>query len=448
MKEGIKDGRPSVFIETYGCQMNKYDSEIVTGILTSSGYRLSKSIEEADIILINTCSVRDHAEKRALGRISALNKWKKSAPHKKIGVLGCMAQRMGKELLDMKPFIDCIVGPDEYGKLPHIIDNGQHGSCIQTHLNMNETYSAVLPYRKTGFSGWVAISRGCNNYCSYCIVPYTRGRERSRPTQEILREIEQMAEQGFREVVLLGQNVNTYNDGRNNFADILEATNHIQGIIRIRFMTSHPKDLSDRILEVVASNKKLCQHIHLPVQSGSNRILSRMNRMYTRERYLQLIKKARTMIPGVAITTDILVGFPGETESDFLDTCNLMKEVRFEEAFTYRFSSRPGTKAAQLASHLSEQERLDRLNHVINLQRRITLQKKREMIGQCVEVLPECTSKQSSEEWMGRTSTNHVVVFPKGDILLGQPVKIFIETCKGSTLRGKIESKKNASDLS
>lgn len=443
MKEKIKDGLPSVFIETYGCQMNKYDSEIVTGILTSSGYRLSKSIEEADIILINTCSVRDHAEKRALGRISALNKWKKSAPHKKIGVLGCMAQRMGKELLDMKPFIDCIVGPDEYGKLPHIIDNGLHGSCIQTHLNMNETYSAVLPSRKTGISGWVAISRGCNNYCSYCIVPYTRGRERSRPTQEILREIEQMAEQGFREVILLGQNVNSYNDSRNNFADILEMTSCIQGIIRIRFMTSHPKDLSDRILEVVASNKKFCQHIHLPVQSGSNRILSRMNRMYTREKYLQLIKKARTMIPGVAITTDILVGFPGETESDFLDTHNLMKKVRFEEAFTYRYSSRPGTKAAQMKSHLSERERLDRLNRIINLQRRITLQKKREMIGQCVEVLPECTSKKSSEEWMGRTNTNHVVVFPKGDISLGQSVKVFIETCKGSTLRGKIEIPEN-----
>ncbi len=430
--------RPSVFIETYGCQMNKYDSEIVAGILREKGFLIKEKSEEADIIIINTCSVRKHAETRALGKINVLSQWKKSAPNRKLGVIGCMAQRMGKELISSKPFLDFVVGPDGYKKLPEIISNGQYGTSIYTHLDEKEVYSNITPFRESKISGWIAISRGCNNFCSYCIVPYTRGRERSRPAEEILREIETMVQQDFLEVTLLGQNVNSYNDGKNSFADLLKMTSEIDGILRIRFMTSHPKDLSDEILKVIASSKKICPHIHLPVQSGSDRILSLMNRKYTRGQYIQLVEKARSIIPEVAITTDVMVGFPGETESDFMETYHLMEEIQFDDAFTYRYSPRPGTKAAEMKDNLSEKERLERLDKIIKLQRKITLQKKKEMIGKSVEVLPEYPSKKSSEEWMGRTPSNYVVVFPKNNIPLGQPVEVLIEECNGSTLRGKV----------
>ncbi len=437
-KENPKNRPLSVFIETYGCQMNKCDSEIVAGLLTAEGYRLVENDEEADIILINTCSVRDHAEKRALGRIGVLGHWKKNDPHRKLGIIGCMAQRLGKELLSMKPLLDFVVGPDEYRTLPDILTNGRQGPCIRIHLRDDETYGTVSPTRQPSITGWAAITRGCNNFCSYCIVPYTRGRLRSRPAQEILNEVESMAEQGFREVTLLGQNVNAYHNGETDFPDLLKRVSRIPNIFRIRFTTSHPKDLSQKTLEVIDSQEKVCPHIHLPVQSGSNRILALMNRGYTREEYLQRIQKARTYIPGVAITSDILVGFPGETESDFQDTVSLMEYVRFDDAFTYRYSPRPGTKAALMEDNLSEEERLERLDRVIQLQRGITHQKKQQMIDHTVKVLPERVSKQSDEEWMGKTPTNHVVVFPKDDIPLGQPVDVLIEKCKGITLRGNV----------
>ncbi len=418
--------------------MNKYDSEIVAGILREKGFLIKEKSEEADIIIINTCSVREHAETRALGKISVLSQWKKSAPDRKLGVIGCMAQRMGKELISSKPFLDFVVGPDGYQKLPDIISNGQHGPSVYTHLDQEETYNNITPFRESRISGWIAISRGCNNFCSYCIVPYTRGRERSKPAGEILHEIENMVQQGFLEVTLLGQNVNSYNDGKNNFADLLKMSSEVDGILRIRFITSHPKDLSDEILEVIASREKICPHIHLPVQSGSNRILSLMNRKYTREQYIRLAEKTRSIIPGVAITTDVMVGFPGETESDFWETYHLMEEIQFDDAFTYRYSPRPGTKAAEMKDNLSEKERLERLDKIIKLQREITLQKKKEMIGKSVEVLPEYPSKKSSEEWMGKAPNNYVVVFPKNNVPLGRPVEVLIEECKGSTLRGKI----------
>ena len=270
--------QPTVFIETYGCQMNKYDSEIVAGILTADGYRLAEDDREADVILINTCSVRDHAEKRALGRIGVLARWKREAPHRrKLGVIGCMAQRMGDELLTAKRHIDFVIGPDEYRNLPDILADGHHGSCIHTHLHSGETYSAISPSRQPGINGWVAITRGCNNFCAYCIVPYTRGRLRSRPAQEILNEVRTTVHQGFQEVTLLGQNVNAYHDGRNDFSDLLRIVDTVDNLLRIRFTTSHPKDFSDNTLEAIALSRKVCPHIHLPVQSGSNRILKMMN---------------------------------------------------------------------------------------------------------------------------------------------------------------------------
>lgn len=436
--ESQKNHKMRFYIDTYGCQMNKYDSEIVTGILTSSGFIHTQKSNEAEIILINTCSVRDHAERRALGRLGSLSSWKHSSPYRKLGIIGCMAQRMQEELLSLHPHVDFIVGPDSYNNLPSILSNGIYGPCIDTKLNEDETYRSVKPNRKSGICGWVAITRGCNNFCSYCIVPYTRGRERSRPAHEILKEIIEMASLGFREVTLLGQNVNSYNNGNHSFASLLALCADVQGILRIRFMTSHPKDLTEEILHTMASYPKICNHIHLPLQSGSDRILALMNRKYTRNNILNLIMDIRNLIPVVAITTDVIVGFPGETESDFQDTYNLIKTVRFDDAFTYHYSPRPGTRAALIKETLSQQDKLNRLDQIIRLQRRITSEKKNNMIGQTVEVLAEGVSKQSTQEWMGKTSTNHVIIFPKEKSKLGELVQVRIETCKGATLRGSI----------
>ncbi len=426
----------TVYIETYGCQMNKYDSELVSGLLGREGFQVVSDPEEADVVLVNTCSVRDHAETRALGRIGFFSSWKNEAPHRKLGVLGCMAQRLENDLILKNPMVDFALGPDEYRRIPDLIRDGEYGPSIYTELNCEEAYDGIIPSRKPGVSGWVSISRGCNNYCSYCIVPYTRGRERSRPASSVFEETEKMVMRGYREVTLLGQNVNSYNDGRYDFSQLLKDLCRIQDLHRIRFMTSHPKDLSRNILEVMAGETKVCPHLHLPVQSGSDRILKLMNRGYTREAYLERIEMARSIVKNISITSDLLVGFPTETEEDFQQTYDLMETVRFDEAFTYRYSPRPGTKATELSDTITEQTRLERLDKIIKLQRSITKQKKMMMIGRIVEVLPEAPSKKSSEEWMGKIPTHDVVVFPKKDHLIGEPVSIRIKTCKGSTLWG------------
>jgi tRNA-2-methylthio-N6-dimethylallyladenosine synthase len=435
MSSKSEPNRPLFAIETYGCQMNKYDSEIVAGILEKNGYAQTLNSDSADILFINTCSVRDHAEKRALGRIGSLRSWKEDRFGRRLGVIGCMAQRLSDELFRMKPHIDFVVGPDEYRNIPNILSNGfDKPAAAQFHPE--ETYNNTTPYRHSSISGWVAINRGCNNYCSYCIVPYTRGRERSRPADAVYAEITEMIKQGFREVTLLGQNVNSYNDGQKTFPDLLKMCCSISGLHRIRFVTSHPKDLSDHLMDVMAECDKICQHLHLPAQSGSNTILKSMNRNYTREYYIRLIEKARIRIPDLAISTDIMVGFPGETESDFQDTYSLMKKIGFEDAFTYRYSIREGTKAAGMEDTVSEQEKQSRLKKIITLQRKITQQKKQALIGSRVVVLPEMPSKHSPQEWMGKTPTNHVVVFPKNTTSMGEPVEITIDACIGSTLRG------------
>jgi tRNA-2-methylthio-N6-dimethylallyladenosine synthase len=438
MEEYKKHGRTSVWIETYGCQMNKYDSEIIAGMIRGYGYDITEDSKEADVILVNTCSVREHAEKRALGRISVLAHLKKVNPHKKIGVIGCMAQRMHKELVQSYPFLDFIIGPDEYRKIPLLIGAADSNNSIQFNCESSETYSDIIPARKSRITGWVAIMRGCNNFCTYCIVPYTRGRERSRPANDILKEISIMATQGYREVILLGQNVNSYFDGENDFPELLNILSQIPKILRIRFMTSHPKDLSEKLLKIIASKEKICPHIHLPVQSGSNKILSKMNRGYTREYYFQIVEKARKLIPDIAITSDVMVGFPGESKTDFMDTFNLMEKVRFTDAFTYHFSIREGTAAAKMNGQITQKVKLERLNKIIQLQRQISLEEKQKLIGQCVEILPECLSKQSSNEWMGKTATNEVIIFPENGKQPGRLVKVVVETCKGSTLRGRI----------
>lgn len=425
------------FIETYGCQMNKYDSELVAGILSESGYETADNPENADLILINTCSVRDHAEKRALGRIGVLAEWKKQSSGHQLAVIGCMSQRMGAELKSYHPHIDFILGPDTYRTLPSLLGNG-HTKSVHTDLNSEENYSYLNPVRETTISGWIAIMRGCDNFCTYCIVPYTRGRERSRPAQEILTELESMLEQGYQDITLLGQNVNSYRDGKIDFANLLKMCSQITPKFCLRFMTSHPKDLNNGILETMASYDNICPHLHLPFQSGSDRILQLMNRKYTRADYLRQIEKARRFIPDIALTTDILVGFPGEMENDFQDTVSLLKDVQFDDAFTYRYSTREGARAADMEDFLTDEEKLKRLDKIIQIQRKISLQKKMDMVGKNFEVLPECESKKSDDEWLGKTPTNHMVVFPKENVNIGQYVHVHIDECRGSTLRGTL----------
>lgn len=445
MKPGHQN---NVFIETYGCQMNKYDSEIIAGILNQHNFSITQDIDRADIVLINSCSVRKHAEYRILGRLGTLSNWKNQYPHRKLGLMGCMAQRLKEQLLTEKPYLDFIVGPDQYRKLPDMLLKTASEQIQNTDVCETEIYSDIRPIRNSKMSGWIAIMRGCNNFCSYCIVPYTRGRERSRAVESILKELHQMVKEGYKEVTLLGQNVNSYRCGEVDFPELLKKVSLIDGLYRIRFMTSHPKDISDKLLETIASQPKICSHIHLPVQAGSNHILSLMNRKYTREKYLALIDKARSSIPGVSITSDIMVGFPGETEKDFEDTIQLMTQAQFDEAFTYYYSSREGTRAAEMKNTVSKEEKLTRLNYIIQLQRRITINKKKQLIGNTMEVLIESESKKSSAEWMGMTDTNHVVVFPKQNSAMGSLVQVHIQECKGTTLKGTIVNSHSTSVIS
>jgi len=432
---------PAIFIETYGCQMNKYDSELIQSILEEAGYVFSTVPEKADVILINTCSVRAHAEERALGRISVLSSWKKASPKRKLGVVGCMAQRLGEALVQLKPYIDFVVGPDGYRDLPQIIRDANTRPIVHIPQNGEEVYQGIFPALDSGVCTWVTISRGCNNFCTYCIVPYTRGPERPRPYSEILKEVASKVQHGSREITLLGQNVNSYRDGEIDFPRLLQRVSEIDGLFRIRFLTSHPKDISDQLFEIMRSSPKICPHLHLPLQSGSNRILEKMNRKYTREQYLQIVQKARAQIPDLALTTDVLVGFPGETEADFEQTCALLEEIRFDDAFTYYFSPRKGTKAAEMKEQIPKPERLERLRRLIELQRRITLDAKCQWIGRTVEVLVERPSRRSSKEWMGRTPQNHVVVFSAEEAHPGDFLNVNIEAIQGTTFRGKVKEK-------
>jgi tRNA-2-methylthio-N6-dimethylallyladenosine synthase len=438
----------NVFIETYGCQMNKYDSEIIAGILNQHNFLITHDINRADIVLINSCSVRKHAEQRILGRLGTLSHWKSKYSHRRLGLMGCMAQRLKEKILAEIPYLDLIIGPDQYRQLPDVLLKTTTKQIQKIHICETETYHGIYPTRNLKIGGWIAIMRGCDNFCSYCIVPYTRGRERSRSSESILQEIYQMVKEGYREVTLLGQNVNSYRCGEVDFPKLLKKVSQIDGLYRIRFMTSHPKDISDKLLETIASEQKICSHIHLPVQAGSNHILSLMNRKYTREKYLDLINKARLCIPGVSITSDIMVGFPGETEKDFEDTIQLMTEAQFDEAFTYYYSTREGTRAAKMENKLTKEEKLIRLNYIIQLQRRITINKKRQLIGNTMEILIESESKKSTTEWMGKTDTNHVVIFPKQNSLMGSLVHVNIQECIGTTLKGTIMNDHSTSSIS
>lgn len=427
----------SFYIETYGCQMNKYDSELMAGILTEEGYSPSLKLEHADIVLVNTCSVRDHAEQRVLGRLGELRRLKQRNPEMIIGLCGCMAQRWGEEITTKADHVDLVIGPDGYRRLPEMIEQ-LNGRCdYELNLDTLETYSKVQPQRVAGLKAWVAVMRGCDTYCSYCIVPFVRGPARSRPVEDIVDEVQILIRDGYKEITLLGQNVNAYSWRGTGFAQLLRGLDGLAGLERIRFTTSHPKDMKGEIIEAMADGEHICEHIHLPAQSGSTRILKAMNRGYTAEAYVQLVHSIRKRIPGVSITTDLIVGFPGETEKDYQKTLELVKTVGFDSAFTFRYSPRPGTRAADLDDDVPENIKIERLEHLIGVQRFVTDEKNKTLIGHDVEILVEGESRKGGGQLMGRTRTGKTVVFDGQRGCVGTCLRIRIEEAKGWTLWGR-----------
>ncbi|MHB9029170.1 MAG: tRNA (N6-isopentenyl adenosine(37)-C2)-methylthiotransferase MiaB [Candidatus Latescibacterota bacterium] len=425
----------AVYIETYGCQMNKLDSENVAAILGESGFDVVEDIKAADVILLNTCGVRENAEMRIRGRVGELSSLRRERPRLAIGIIGCMAQRLGESLLS--PVVKVVAGPDAYRRLPDMLRSLNSHGLADTALDTAEIYEDVVPVRSTPFSAWVAVMRGCNNFCSYCIVPYTRGRERSIPAHRVIRELEDLRAKGFREVTLLGQNVNSYRDGDTDFAELLVRAADT-GMEWIRFLTSHPRDLNVRILEVMAARENICNHLHLPLQSGSDAILEAMNRRYTITRYLGLAEEARRIVPGVSLTTDLIFGFPGETEEDFRRTLSVMERVRFDFAFLYRYSEREGTKACDLPGSVPEEVRIERLKAAIELQNAITAEKNREQVGKIHTVLTKGPSKDR-RGWYGFTETGVPTVYTTDDpsVLPGSFVKVRIESSTGASLVGR-----------
>ncbi|RLC44231.1 MAG: tRNA (N6-isopentenyl adenosine(37)-C2)-methylthiotransferase MiaB [Candidatus Cloacimonadota bacterium] len=426
-------------IETYGCQMNVADSELVSAILVDAGFEKTEYINNADIIIFNTCTVRQHAEDRVIGRITQEARRKKEKTDLLIGIIGCVSQRIGNRLVHQISALDFAVGTDQYLQLPDIIHKcyEQKVSISQLTVNHRENYENIYPLRKKGISAFISIMRGCNNFCSYCIVPYTRGRERSRRPKEIIKEIMRAGKDGYKDITLLGQNVNSYFADGVDFPELLYLVNNISEVSRIRFVTSHPKDLSDRLIEAMASLDKVCEHIHLPMQSGSNKILKLMNRGYTIEHYLGLIKNLRKAIPKVAITTDIMCGFPGETELNFYETYQAMQEIEFDYAFTFKYSPRQWTKAAEMNNQIPEQKRLERLQKLIKLQEQITLKKYQHYIGKRVEVLVEQISKRSDKQVSGRARDNKIVVITGDKNLIGKFIQAKITDATKWTLKGE-----------
>ena len=435
-----------LLIETYGCQMNVADSEVVASVMGMAGYEVCQDIEQADAVFLNTCSVRDNAEQKILSRLEFLHSLQKKGHQIIIGVLGCMAERVRDELIE-KHHVDLVAGPDAYMSLPDLVAQVECGQkAINVELSLTETYRDVVPQRICGahIGGFVSIMRGCNNFCHYCIVPYTRGRERSRDVESILRECMDLRDRGFREVTLLGQNVNSYRaidaEGQEtSFPQLLQRVARAVPEMRVRFTTSHPKDMSDETLHVIASEPNICHHIHLPVQSGSDRILKLMNRKYTREWYLQRVSAIRRIIPDCAITTDIFAGYCSETEEDHRQSLSLMRECAYDSAFMFKYSERPGTYASKhLPDDIPEETKVRRLNELIALQNELSAESNRRCIGQEVEVLIEGVSKRSREELFGRTGQNKVVIIPRGEHRIGQTVKARILESSSATLRGEV----------
>jgi tRNA-2-methylthio-N6-dimethylallyladenosine synthase len=432
-----EENRLKVYVETYGCQMNLADTEIVLGIMNKSGYSPTQTIDDADVVLLNTCSVREHAEEKIHQRLSVIKKQLSGKPDLVVGVLGCMAERLRSNLIDRHK-VDIVVGPDEYRKLPELLDGALAGSQgIGVRLSRTETYDDITPFRAEGVSAWLSVMRGCDKFCTFCIVPFTRGRERSRSLAGVVSEVEQLVGQGFREVTLLGQNVNSYSDGDSDFADLLSAVASVDSGLRVRFTTSHPQDLSDKLIETIASHDNLCNYIHLPVQSGSDRVLEAMNRTYTRKHYLALVDRIKSRIPGVALSTDIISGFPTETEEEHRETLSLMEEVRYDGAYMFKYSPREGTPAYRLGDDVPDEVKSRRLAEIISLQQKISGEVNQSVVGKTVEVMVDGTSRKSDLQLSGRTDTNKTVVFPAGAFKPGYLVKVKIDRASSATLFGE-----------
>lgn len=438
-----------LYVETYGCQMNVGDSEILVSIMQDEGYRYTEDIAQADVILVNTCSIRDNAEQRIWGRLREFHRYKRARKGLVVGIVGCMAERLREELFERETVVDVVAGPDSYRELPRLVAAvaaGGHGVNVQ--LSQEETYGDIRPVRldRNGVSAFISIMRGCNNFCSYCVVPYTRGRERSRDPQTILREAQELFSAGYREVTLLGQNVNSYRwkEGTAEAVDFPALVERVAGIsplLRVRFATSHPKDLSDRLIEVMASYPNICRAVHLPAQSGSDRMLAAMNRKYTRTWYLERVAAIRRRMPDCAVTTDLIAGFCGETAEDHAQTLSLMREVGYDSAYMFKYSQRPGTLASRtMTDDVSEEVKTARLNEIIALQNELSTASNERDMGNVFEVLVEGLSRRSSEQLCGRTSQNKMVVFDRtGETAPGDYVRVRITGCTSATLFGVAE---------
>ena len=426
-------------LETYGCQMNVADSELVEGILTNLGLEKTADYDEADAIFLNTCAIRENAETKVHSKLGNLHKIKLNKPHLIIGVLGCMAQNLKDDLLKNKPYVDIILGPDSYRKIPDLINRHvkDNKSIVDTKLSRYEVYENLFPNRGDTFNAWVSIMRGCDKFCSFCIVPFTRGRERSRSVESIVEEVKKAVDQGFVEITLLGQNVNSYNFEGKSFSDLLLAVSDINGVKRIRYTSPHPQDINIELLEVMASRKNICNYVHFPMQSGSNEVLKRMNRTYTREHFYDMAMKIREIMPNCGLSTDIIVGFPGETDEQFQETLDLMEAIKFNSAFTFKYSPRPYTKAEQFSDQISEQIKKIRLDEMLILQRKHTLELNQKMIGTFQQVLIEKESKKSNLHWAGRTDSNEWVIIEKNNINIKDIVPVEISNATGVILHGK-----------
>ncbi len=438
----IKQDKKNIFIETYGCQMNEYDTELVRAILRKAEYRFVEDELSADVVMLNTCAIREHAHRKVYGRVHEI-KHKRQGTPVKIGILGCMATNLRTELLENKNLdIDFIAGPDSYKRLPALIQESyQTGKKnFDVTLSEFETYSDVYPMRKEGVNAWLAVMRGCNNFCTFCVVPYTRGRERSRSVSNVVDEVKHLADDGFKQVTLLGQNVNSYKEGGHDFASLLEAVSKVNGIERIRFTSPHPKDFPDQLLNVVAQNPKVCKQIHLPLQSGNDRILELMNRTYTQDEFLKLVDKTRKLIPNIALSTDIIVGFSTETDKEFDDTIKVMKQVRFDSAFMFKYSERKQTIASRKhEDDVPEAIKTERIVRLNELQKQIALERNEAHIGETHSVLIEQEeTNKSKDHYLARCDNNKIIIVPKGPYYKGEIHQATITKASPHGLKGNV----------
>lgn len=430
----------NVYIETYGCQMNVSDSELMAGILTQAGHHTVANIDEADVILLNTCAIRENAETKVINRLEHLNHRKRREGNLIIGVCGCMAQHLRDKLLEAAPYVDLVMGPDAYRNLPMALNAVVSGDAfLGLQLDKSEDYADIAPIRKEGIRAWLTIQRGCDKMCTFCIVPFVRGRERSLPLKLLTDDVQRLVDEGFKEIVLLGQTVNSYHDGNNDFGELLWRIAEVDGVERVRFTSPHPADATDSMIDAMENCPQVCKQLHLPLQSGSTQVLQRMRRTYTAEQYRDLVSKVRDRIPQIAISTDVIVGFCEETEEDFKQTYDLMKEIRFDSAFMFKYSDRDGTLANKmLPDDVSEEEKARRLNEIIALQEKISGEINQSKIGTTVPVLVEGDSRRDAEQYHGKTDTFKTTVFPKEDAQIGDIVNVKIHSATAHTLIGDI----------